>query len=244
MTRDRALSFGSVADLYDRFRPGPPDELAALLGPLQDRDVLEIAAGTGLFSRFLLSLGARLSVVEPDDDMRAVLCGRSPGVSAFAAHAESLPFADCSFDVVVTSSAWHWFRQPDVLDEVARVLRDQGELWVLGNGFDREQPWLVDLVDLRERDGNVAGAQRAHELDFAGDERFADQRQVRVEWSWTRDVESLVQLFHTYSGVIGRSAEERQALDEQVRARVLTLAPAGVLEVPMAVRGTLVTRVR
>ncbi|HUX04044.1 MAG TPA: class I SAM-dependent methyltransferase [Acidimicrobiales bacterium] len=244
MTRERALSFGSVAELYDRYRPAPPEQLAVVLGPLGDRDVLEIAAGTGLCSRFLLSLGARLSVVEPDDDMRAVLCARSPQVRAFAAHAESLPFADSSFDVVVTSSAWHWFRQPDALNEVARVLRDQGELWVLGNGFNREQSWLVDLVGLRERDGNVPGAQRAHELDFAGDERFSAQRRVTLDWSWTRDVESLVQLFHTYSGVIGRSDEELRVLDDQVRARVLALAPKGVLEVPMAVRGTLVTRVR
>jgi len=240
----RALSFGSVADLYDRFRPAPPAELADVLGEIAGREVLEIAAGTGLCTRFLASHGARLSVVEPDDDMRAVLCARSPQIRAFAAHAESLPFADCSFDVVVTSSAWHWFRQPDALNEVARVLGDRGELWVLGNGFNRRHQWLVDLMALREFEGRAPGAQRAHELDFADDDRFCDQRRVMLEWTWTRDVESIVQLFHTYSGVIARSEEQRRALDARVRERILALAPDGVLELPMTVRGTLVTRVR
>src|SRR5665213_3327920 len=108
MTAHRANSFGSVAEQYDAFRPAPPSALADTIGSLQGLDVLEIAGGTGLVTRFLLSLGATMTVVEPDDEMRAVLVRKSPGVNAQGGVAESLSFDDASFDLVVTSSAWHW----------------------------------------------------------------------------------------------------------------------------------------
>ena len=244
MGNDRARSFGSVADLYDRYRPAPPPSLGEVIGSLKGRDVLEIAGGTGLCTRFLTSLGARLTVIEPDDDMRAVLSARSPGVRVLGARAEALPFPDASFDVVVTSSAWHWFRQPDTTDEAARVLRHHGDLWVLGNGFSRKDEWVVNLLALRELDEAQPGGQRAHELTFEGDDRFVDEWRVDVPWVWRRDVESLVQLFHTYSGVISRTDDERRALDDVVRARILSIEPTGVLDMPMAMRGVRVRRVR
>ncbi|MDE3065692.1 MAG: class I SAM-dependent methyltransferase, partial [Acidobacteriota bacterium] len=137
---ERARSFGSVAELYDRYRPSPPEEAAALLGPLAGRDVVEVAAGTGIVTRFLLSLGASVTAVEPDDQMRAVLARRTPGVRAVAGTAEDLPLPDSCADVVVTSSAWHWFAQPAASEEFARVLRDAGRLLILGNGLVRRHP--------------------------------------------------------------------------------------------------------
>ena len=104
MPLPRALSFGAVAELYDASRPSPPPGLADVLGPLDDCKVLEIGAGTGLMTRFLVSLGARVSAVEPDDAMRMVLERRSPGVRAWRASAGSLPFHDGAFDDVIVCS--------------------------------------------------------------------------------------------------------------------------------------------
>src|SRR5665213_3734438 len=101
MAPRRAYSFGFVAEQYDAFRPAPPRALADVVGSLQGLDVLEIAAGTGLVTRFLLSLGATMTVVEPDDDMRAVLVRKGPRVTASRGVAEALPFDDASFDLVV-----------------------------------------------------------------------------------------------------------------------------------------------
>ena len=120
MTYDgRGLSFGTVAEQYDALRPSPPPEAAEVLGDVRGLDVLEVAAGTGLWTRFLLELGARVTIVEPDDDMRAVLLGQSPQVTAWRASAEALPFTDATFDAVLVGSAWHWFEQPAATNEMA-----------------------------------------------------------------------------------------------------------------------------
>ena len=237
MAPRRAYSFGSVADQYDAFRPAPPRALADVVGSLQGLDVLEIAAGTGLVTRFLLSLGATMTVVEPDDDMRAVLLRRSPGVSALAGVAEELPFGDASFDLAVTSSAWHWFRQPDATNEIARVLRNDARLLVLANGFDRREPWLADLLALREPDDQSDVAKRAHEAEDDLTGSFVDVATIMIPWTWSRSHEQIVRLFSTYSGVITMSAHERDQAEELVRKQLRGHSTSDTFDVPMEMRG-------
>ncbi len=242
MTRGRARSFGPVAGLYDRYRPAPPAELARELGAVEGLDVLDLAAGTGIVTRYLLARGARVSAVEPDDEMRAVLERQSPGVTALSGAAEAIPLGDSTFDLVVTSSAWHWFRQPDATQEIARVLRDGGRLAVLGNGFDRSHEWLEDLAALREPGDQSWSARRAHEAAADLEGPFDDVRTITIDWTWTRSIEQLVGLFHTYSGVITRPAPEKERLEALVREELERLAPNGSIDVPMTLRGVLATR--
>jgi SAM-dependent methyltransferase len=242
VSTDRARSFGSVAELYDTYRPGPPPALADVIGRLDGLDVLDIAAGTGIVTRFLVSLGATLSAVEPDDDMRAVLERRSPTVRVLRGVAESLPFPDESFDVVVTSSAWHWFSQPAAVNEIARVLRDGGRLFVLSNGFDRDDQWLEDLAALREPGDQSWSANRAYEAIEDLDSRFGDVGTIGIDWTWPRTHEELVQLFRTYSGMITRSQEEQRDVELLVRGELDRRWPEGRLSVPMTLRGVRATR--
>lgn len=238
----RGLKFGSVAEQYDEFRPGPPASAAALFGDVSGRDVLEVAAGTGQWTRFLLELGAVVTVVEPDDDMRAVLVRRSPSVHAIQGAAENLPVDDCSFDTVLVSSAWHWFEQPDATNEMARVLRDRGRLAVLWNGFSRDVPWIASLAELRERPHDEGKRPRGWSAEFSTDSPFDIERQVAFDWEWTRTVEEMISLFGTYSGAIIQSDDDRHAMQAELRRRLEPISVNGVVQVPMTVRGTTATR--
>ena len=242
MVDSRARSFGSVAEQYDQFRPAPPIELAAEFGVLDGRDVLEIAAGTGLVTRFLQSRGARMTIVEPDDEMRAVLERQSPAVTSYQGSAEALPLAEASFDWVVTSSAWHWFRQPDARHEIARVLRDGGRLMVLSNGFDQSHEWLEDLAALRGPGSQSWSARRAHEAANDLDGEFIDVELLSVDWTWPRSHEQLMRLFGTFSAMITRPPAERRQMEVRLRDELQRLAPSGSLAVPMALRGVRATR--
>ena len=242
MTGERARSFGAVAEQYDEFRPGPPENAASLFGDLSGVSVLEVAAGTGLWSRFLSKLGARLTVVEPDDQMRAVLERRSPHVHALAGTAESLPLADASFDVVVSSSAWHWFTQPDATLEMARVLVDDGRLFVLRSGFSKDVAWVQELTRLRDRGGDTQSRPRGWTAAELAGAPVRDVSELAIDWTWRRTIDQVVALFRTYSGVIMRSEHERSQLDDRVRARLAELAVQGQLELPMTLRGTMASR--
>ncbi len=242
MSDGRGRLFGTVAELYDRYRPDPPEGLAAHLGDLAGRRVLDVGAGTGKLTRFLLAHRARVSAVEPDDAMRAVLVARSPEVEAVAATAEALPFAEATFDLVASSSAWHWFSHPAAELELGRVLRDGGRLVVAWNGLSRTEGWVRELVARREREDDPDRRPRGWHADLSAGP-YEDALDFDLAWVWRRRLAELVALFATYSGALVRPEDERLELFDAVRAAAEARAVDGVVEVPMSLRGTTARRV-
>jgi SAM-dependent methyltransferase len=238
----RGLRFGTVAEQYDLYRPAPPPIVAEIFGDLRGLDVLEVGAGTGKWTRLLIELGANVTVVEPDDDMRAVLVRRSPEVHTLKGAAEALPLEDASFDAILVSSAWHWFEQPVATNEMGRVLRDGGPLFVLWNGFSRDVPWLTPLVELRDRPEDDGKRPRGWAADLGIKGAFDVEAQVEIDWTWSRSVDDVVSLFSTYSGAIIRSEEERQAMSAELRQGFEAVAVDGLVDLPMTVRGTVARR--
>ncbi|MHB8380326.1 MAG: class I SAM-dependent methyltransferase [Acidimicrobiales bacterium] len=238
MDDGRGRKFGTVAEQYDRFRPDPPDGASSLVGDLTGLSVLEVGAGTGKLTRFLLTLGANVSVIEPDEDMRRILERRSPGARVLRGHAEAVPALDGSFDAVFSSSAWHWFTQPDATNELARVLRDNGTLYVWWNGFSIENPWMTDFVSLRESPSDLRVRERGRRVEFDPDGPFVDARDFALEWTWPRTIDEVVGVFETYSGVIMQSDEERRSLERTVRERLTERFAGGDIELEMTLRGT------
>ena len=94
MSEERATSFGNVAESYDRVRPAPPAEALDWLVPAPCEVAVDLAAGTGLFTRALLGRAAAVIAVEPDERMRAVLAQRSPRVRVIAGWGEAMPLPD------------------------------------------------------------------------------------------------------------------------------------------------------
>jgi SAM-dependent methyltransferase len=72
MTQQRARSFGTVSEDYDRFRPGPAPAVAVwLVGP-DAHAVIDLGAGTGALTGVLAGRVEQVTAVEPDERMRAV----------------------------------------------------------------------------------------------------------------------------------------------------------------------------
>src|SRR5262249_30183997 len=132
-----AGGFAVSAEAYERARPGYPEEavawLAERLGIRSGRDVLDLAAGTGQLARALVPLGARVTAIEPIDEMREQLFGALPDVDAFDGTAEAIPLPDESVDAVTCAQAFHWFRPVEALREIHRVLRPGGGLGLIWN---------------------------------------------------------------------------------------------------------------
>jgi SAM-dependent methyltransferase len=137
------LSFGSVAELYERSRPGyAPDAVAWLAERLPFASVLDLGAGTGKLTRQLVPYARTVVAVEPDPDMRAVLERVVSGVEVVDGTAESIPVPDGSVDAITAAQAAHWFRIEEATREMHRVLRPGGGVALLWNEWDPQDELL------------------------------------------------------------------------------------------------------
>jgi SAM-dependent methyltransferase len=236
----RATSFGQVAGDYDRVRPGPPDQALDWLVPQNCEIAVDLAAGTGLFTRALQRRVAHVIAVEPDDRMRAVLAARSPGIRAVAGRGEAIPVPDASADGVFVSSAWHWLDPGQAVPEIARVLRDAGRLGVIWTSRDRRVDWVAEL-DLLRRPHTVRSAEdarsqlrRRHEVILPGTVPFENIATASFAFVRTMTVDDTVDWLATYSGLITAPAGERAAGLDRAREALLRRANGhGEIEIPM-----------
>src|SRR3982751_2045236 len=108
-----AQGFGSEAVTYEASRPSYPSEAVAWLGAEigigPGRRVVDLAAGTGIFTTLLVRTGADVVAIEPVPGMRAVLTSNLPEVATVAGIAEALPLRSASVDAVTVAQAFHWF---------------------------------------------------------------------------------------------------------------------------------------
>jgi SAM-dependent methyltransferase len=236
----RATSFGQVAGDYDRLRPGPPGDALDWLVPPDCVTAVDLAAGTGLFTRALQQKVTRVIAVEPDDRMRAVLAARSPRVRAVAGRGEAIPLPDASVDGVFVSSAWHWLDPDQAVPEIARVLRDGGRLGVIWTGWDRQADWTAEFgmsggpraASSPGRAGSRPG--RRHEVMLPPQAPFHGTASASFTFTRTMTVDEIVAWRATYSGTITAPAEDRAAALVRAREALLRRAdPDGTVEVSM-----------
>jgi len=138
MTEGAAQFVGSIPENYDRGL-GPnifidyAADLARRAAATGARDVLELAAGTGIVSRRLrdaLAPAARLTVTDLNPPMLEVARAKfsdSERIEFAPADAMALPFADASFDLIVCQFGVMFFPDKQAsFREALRVLRPGG----------------------------------------------------------------------------------------------------------------------
>ncbi|HEY1827935.1 MAG TPA: class I SAM-dependent methyltransferase [Acidimicrobiales bacterium] len=215
-TRTMGHSFGTVADGYDRYRPEPPDAALDWLIPEGARSVVELGAGTGALTRRLLARGLEVRCIEPDERMREVLAARAPAAEVLEGHAEALPMADGSADVVIGASMWHWVDETRAIPEVARVLKPGGRFALLWNGTNRRVPWLRSLwaggVTLDEDQASALDSRRRrrHDVDLHGSAAFSAPEEELLSYDVPMTRDALLGLLGTYSAIITMDPVERE----------------------------------
>lgn len=211
------LSFGNVAETYDRVRPPYSRTLLDLAQEELELDprarVLDLAAGTGRLTRELSRRFREVVAVEPDERMRA-LHG-----SALAGSAEAIPLADASVDAVFVGEAFHWFDPQTAIPEIARVLRPRGGLAAVNTHWWETEPPLPDeaIEQLREPYDRSFSQRRPPWHDAFADARFEPLRLERAEDVLTVDPDELLTLYSTTSALASVDPEERSALLARVR---------------------------
>jgi len=249
-----AFSFGRIAAEYDDVRPeyAPEalDRAEEVLGLTADSRVVDLAAGSGKLTRALAQRFAEVVAVEPNDEMRGVLAGRSAGIRVLAGTAERMPLPDGSADAVFVGDAFHWFDGQAAVAELVRVLRPGGGVALLWNhwwsdGDDRsvntleprlpaEAQALLDEVYVSS--GRAAArAEMADPLEAFADGGFAPLAEEAFAREEQLSGKEVVDLFATVSAVASLPPAER---DQLKRELVTLLEPSYRLEITTVVHWT------
>jgi SAM-dependent methyltransferase len=155
----RALGrvFNEVPALYDRVRPGYPDELFADLAAVTDlterSSVLEVGCGTGQATRSLVKLGCSLTAIEPGEEM-ASIARRRTDIDVETSRFEDWADRGRRFDVLVAAASWHWVDPVIGWRRAHEVLRPGGWMALLGNVVVRrpgEPEVYAETADLHEQ---------------------------------------------------------------------------------------------
>ena len=126
---DNTQKFSGKADVYQKARPSYAQAMLEFIAQKwqigEGSLVADIGSGTGILTRQLLGLGAKVFAVEPNADMRAKaeeLLGGDPNFVSVIGTAEQTSLPDHSFHLVTAASAFHWFDPERFRQECDRIL--------------------------------------------------------------------------------------------------------------------------
>lgn len=154
--------YARLADRYDRrwsfYVEATVRETLSRLSLEAEGDLLDIGCGTGalLLAVSQAQPAARLVGIDASPEMLTVARQRLGTAARLEqAWAHALPFDDGSFDIVVSSSVFHFLREPlAALAEMRRVLRAGGRLVITD--------WCHDYISCRICDFFLRRISRAH----------------------------------------------------------------------------------
>jgi SAM-dependent methyltransferase len=213
--------YAHVGPTYEKGRPEyPSDAVAFLLQRLGGTRVVDLAAGTGKFTRALLAAGVTPIAVEPVAHMRETLDAQHLGVEVVDGTAESMPLADNSVDSVIAAQAFHWFDGPAALREIGRVLKPMGGLGLVWNGQDRTIDWVEAIwkeVDAGRDDTPSAWSYKWRDA-FTPECGFTPLTTATFRHDHPTDRDGLVARVTSISFVARGPEEERARLAAHVRA--------------------------
>jgi ubiquinone/menaquinone biosynthesis C-methylase UbiE len=221
-----ARRFGATAEAYLSSSPHATGEDLRLLAEAvpPGATVLDLGCGAGHASFAVAARAARVTALDLTPEMLEIVRREAgarglPNVETVRGLAESLPFADASFDLVVTRfSAHHWHDVPRALREARRVLKPGGRMLAIdtaGGATPLLDTHLQAIELLRDP---------SHVRDYTASEwtgmlRAAGFTAVEVarEWPLPLDFASWAERMHTPPERIAAIHSLWRAAPEEVR---------------------------
>jgi len=238
----RRLSFGSVAEQYDRARPTYPERLVedvvayAADGLAAAPRALEVGAGTGKATLQFAARGLAIDAVEPDGAMAAVASLRaataSVDVRTQVSDFESAEIPERSYGLLYSGQAWHWVTPERRYELAGRALAPAGALAVFWNRPDWTRCELRDALEGAYRRSGVAMVSRGplhpsgHEPlleegdswfdELAASPEFTGAELRRYDWVRRYAATEYVDLVGTHSDHLLLDADQRDRLFAEI----------------------------
>jgi SAM-dependent methyltransferase len=226
-------SFDRVADMYDQFRPGYPEELVdsviEISGLQKNSRILEIGSGTGKATGLFARRGYAIHCIEPGKNLSAIAARELqeyPLVTYETARFENAQEHLAEFDLVMSAQAFHWIPKEIGYRKASRSLVSGGYLALFWNMHNDSGDHFSVCLERIYRD-------IAPECDNQGDK---EQEQIikerhdeisrstcfgpviirRFPWSHTYPTKEFIGLLHTYSDHLRLPEKIRQQLSQSI----------------------------
>jgi ubiquinone/menaquinone biosynthesis C-methylase UbiE len=152
--------------------------------------ILDLGCGTGTLIQRLLHSAPEIEIVgiDPSAEMLNVARQKLPkSVELRVGSADSIPFANESFDLIISTNAFHYFRNPSqAIQEAKRVLKPNGHLVITD--------WCDDYLTCRICDVFLRLFNRAHFRTYGVSEcqtMLQDEgltkvsiEKYKIDWLW------------------------------------------------------------
>jgi SAM-dependent methyltransferase len=215
-------------------------------GVRRGQRALDVGCGPGALTAELVArLGpADVTAVDPSAPFVAAATSRFPGVDVRTASAESLPFPDDSFDLVLAQLVVHFMADPVAgLREMGRVARAGATLgasvWDHGGGRGPLSPFWRAALDLDPSvvdESGQAGATEGRLADLCTEAGLVDVRPTVL--TVTVRYDSFEQWWEPYTFGVGPAGDHLKGLTDEhaaaLRARCTELMPPAPFDVVAA----------
>lgn len=225
--------FGNQAKNYTKYRKPYTDELFKLffsLLPEEGNKVLDIACGTGKSTEPLATEGLEVYGVDHDplmvQEAKEQASQKNLNINYSVAEVENLPFEDNTFSAITVGTAFHWFVNETALQEIKRVLKDGGLLFIY---------WTLTTKDIPEEDSIPSEIFKSFNWErvslklrdleyissFLSENGFKNVSTEKIPFTYTSTVEEQVGLLKTASSYELLSEEDKKEFEREV-TEVLT----------------------
>ncbi len=216
------------SSVYASVRPSyHPDLVDRFVEMFGNGAVVELGAGSGIFTSQLVASGCVPTAVEPVSEMRERLHRAVPQVVVVDGSAEATGLEVSSVDTVVAAQAFHWFDHPRALDEIDRILRSGGHLVCLWNVRDENVPWVANYTEIVDRYAGDTPRYRTMEWRRAidDDERFEPVGEWELENPVSATPDQVVDRALSTSFIAALDESTQRTALEAIRAVTDDLGP-------------------
>ena len=196
---------------------------------------VDIGAGTGKLTRPLLAAGMAVVAIEPNESMRAV-AARIPlngDAQWVCARAEQLPLESNSFDLACFGSSFNVVDAARSLDEVSRVLTDDGILAIIWNHRDLNDPLqaaVESVIRMRVPDFLHGSRRQDPTMAVLACNQFVTIDSFRSPFEFVTTREHYIAAWRSHA-TLARAAGSRL---EAIIGNIATLVPSGEISVPFS----------
>lgn len=205
--------------------------------------VLDIGTGPGIVAGAVARRGAQVVGIDFSEKMLFVARRLHPQITFQKASAESLPFEDKYFDVVLGNFVLHHSGNPkQVLSEAYRVLRDNGRMGFTVWGDPASlQAFGVYFSAIEEHAGSaelphgplfgISDLAVFHRMAQEAGFRESSVEELDISWR-TRSLAPYLASFHDWANLSAFPQELHQPIEASVRERAKAYRQNGIYDMP------------